>query len=82
MCDLFRKLDGFNDIQIAKFAGEKPPLLNGIDLDKHDLTKYSKMKKLRMPEAVWCIPYFIKKVENSRIVCVERAFETRCEWIR
>merc|ERR1712228_824149 len=41
------KLDGFNDIQIAKFAGEKVPYLNGIDLDIHNLTKYSKMKKFK-----------------------------------
>ena len=44
------KLDGFNDIQIAKFAGEKPPLLNGIDLSKHDLSKYQRMKKVGLPE--------------------------------
>eukprot|EP01083_Nonionella_stella_P112052 329191_1 len=45
------KLDGFNDTQIAKFAGEPPPkALNGIDLTKHDLKKYTKMKKIGLPE--------------------------------
>eukprot|EP00485_Elphidium_margaritaceum_P004960 CAMPEP_0202691088 /NCGR_PEP_ID=MMETSP1385-20130828/5900_1 /ASSEMBLY_ACC=CAM_ASM_000861 /TAXON_ID=933848 /ORGANISM="Elphidium margaritaceum" /LENGTH=1286 /DNA_ID=CAMNT_0049346437 /DNA_START=228 /DNA_END=4088 /DNA_ORIENTATION=- len=38
------------DVQIAKLAGEKPPLLNGVDLSKHDLSKYEKMKKIGMPE--------------------------------
>eukprot|EP01084_Bolivina_argentea_P049126 90400_1 len=45
------KMDGFNAAQIASFAGEPPPKpLNGIDLSKHDLKKYEKMKKIGMPD--------------------------------
>lgn len=44
------KLDGFTDRQVAQFAGEKLPLLNGVDLTKHNLKKYERMKKVKLPD--------------------------------
>ena len=45
-------MDGIDKIQIAKFAGEpvaSDAMLNGIDLSAYDLTKYEKMKKMKIP---------------------------------
>ena len=42
------EIDGFNDVQIAR-VGEKPPLVNGIDLSEHNLSKYENEEN-KMPE--------------------------------
>ena len=48
------KMDGISDIEIAKYFGDPLPKSASkgatVDLSKHDLSKYDKMKKIGMPE--------------------------------